>query len=120
MRLIQGRASPRWGHFLPNTNNPSHHNPRNSFSFAREAFPDISEELADRLAEMKNRIRLGPAESKERLMMFPELYVPPHYVSKLKHFVRETGVAILAGLMLRELPRAVPVTSYVRQLGIRI
>lgn len=54
------------------------------------------------------------------LALFPEWYVPHFEVGSLIQFVRETGVAIIAGLSPRELPRMVRCDSTQKENGLRV
>ncbi len=75
------------------------------------------EEIADKQGQRdKRRIDRGLDD----LALFPEWYVPHFEASALIQFVNETGVAIIAGLSPRELPRMVHAAASLRTQGLRV
>lgn len=118
IRLVQPTATPRWSCWLPSKT-------RQFFSFGHDSVGKISEEMAHRLLEARNENRLISREAEKQsshrdmVIMFPEWFAAPNHVPHLKQFCRETGIAVLCGLLPRELPRAVPAIKKVRARGLR-
>lgn len=79
----------------------------------------LSNEVGEKLHEIKTYAmqRIGDAD---QIAIFPEWSFPPNQLQDLRRFVEKTGVAILMGLLPRELPRAVPVTYEVGRRGTRL
>lgn len=115
-RLVQGVAQPggdvgNWAMTLAGSKTYSH----------RREFEEIGDELADRLREARANAEVrGKNRHPDHIIIMPEWYIPPSWLSTLKVFVRETGIAVLGGLVIREVPRAVPVVPKQKTKGLRL
>lgn len=114
LRLIQILNTPTWGTVFTRTQGMLHD------AGSAAAFGSLSHEIAERFAEAKARATM-PTDQLERedMMMFPEWSVPYYLARRIRKFVRETGIGVLAGLTPRELPPAVPAVKSIVQRGPR-
>lgn len=87
-------------------------------------FDKVSRELAERLREIRLAAQKGESNlsggGADDIALFPEFTIPYWSKRGLQNFVRETGVAILAGLTPRELPRVVPAVRSIHRKGLRL
>jgi len=132
VRINQAKEQPDWSDWLASHQKES--------KKGDPSFIPISMELADFLHEMRMINRQMDSDQiyhksitsrdngrinsiSDRYIIhfaaFPECYVPRHYLSGLRQFVRETGIALLAGVLFRELPRSVYTAPAQRCKGFR-
>lgn len=112
VRLIQAKERPEF-HRLPVLE-------AGFIIWRRDTIQNVAEELVHRLQEARVQSRYGSDPPlPERLIIFPEWYVPENYIMDLHRFVHETGIGVLAGVLPRELPRAVPAIASLQTTGWR-
>lgn len=116
VRLLQGKQTPRWNEWFSSS--------RERLATGGRIFLPTAWEVADFLHEIRTHIRQIEGEKAQEaarvhLAVMPECYMPRGYLSSLRQFVRETGVALLVGLLFRELPRSVHIAPSEVCKGIR-
>lgn len=95
--LAQPKKSPNYANFLkPNS--------CNEFVESHDALGELEKEISEILYSAREEAReYDSTDDDIDLLLFPEWYMPNKFIPKLRSFVRDTGIAIMAGLLPKKI-----------------